>query len=124
MPQDKGLAKKKICGGRCERGYEPGQQVETCRLCEKSSYKSIVADDECTTCPGGTRRVSDDACADPPCYDSYQRTTRSEGATSVDECWCDPGMYLDLERSDEADACVECSAGYYQPPQPARKEHH
>jgi len=112
----------------CDEGFGGSSEGSGCGLCPTGSYKNQPGNFECVTCPGGatTREAGSkdvEECLCPlgsflsgdetsagctPCVAELGQgaSTAEMGATSVDDCRCEPIYYRD-----EAGKCVECPEG-------------
>ncbi|XP_953732.1 cysteine repeat modular protein 2 [Theileria annulata] len=69
----------------CKEGYYMDVDAQnTCKECPENHYKSYISNDMCSRC------------------DENSSTTGKKGATSKEQCVCDPGYYFDR-------GCVSCN---------------
>ena len=112
----------------CDAGYGGSSEGSGCGVCPAGSYKNQPGNFECVSCPGGatTREAGSkdvEECLCPigsflsgdetsagctPCVAELGQgaSTAEMGATSVDDCRCEPIYYRD-----EVGKCVECPEG-------------
>ena len=117
----------------CNAGYTLGDagyiDIEVCVACAEGKYKSLLGNQECTTCPigkygiGGQGSIDkDSACIACPantygsidelsdlaiCVQCVANSVSLPGSISADTCVCDVGF------SKWLDSCIPCAGSYY-----------
>ena len=74
----------------CSRGYAYVTESSTCSSCVIGQYKSSISNQNCELCPA-------------------RKTTLNVGATSIQDCLCEPGTFENVGQ------CSDCQPGFFCP---------